>query len=70
MIYKKNTANYPRLETDVFFTEFNTSQKYIGYIDEVFSMIQDKQLLDIDLWKAFIKQFEMQADIFNRQLGL
>lgn len=62
MIYKKNTANYPRLETDVFFTEFNASQKYIGYVDEVFSMIQDKQLLDVDLWKAFIKQFESQTD--------
>jgi len=62
MIYKKNTANYPRLDTDVFFSDYNTLQKYNGYIDEMFSLIESRQLLDIDLWKAFVQQFKLQTD--------
>jgi hypothetical protein len=33
-IYDKNTANYPRLSTDVFFTDYNNRFKFDGFLDK------------------------------------
>jgi len=36
--------------------------KYNGFVDEVFSFVEEKQLLRVDLWKRFVQQFREDAD--------
>ena len=62
MIYQKNNAYHLRLNTDVLFADYNNSFKYDGFINDVYNMIEEKQLLDVDLWNAFVEQFRLQKD--------
>jgi len=32
-MYKENTANYPRLKTDVLFADYENTYKYDGFVD-------------------------------------
>lgn len=62
-LYKENTANYPRLKTDIFFADYDNLCKYNGFIDDAAKYIQDFQLLRPDLWTRFVNQFrESDAD--------
>lgn len=61
-IYSKNTANYPRLKTDVMFDDFGRKSDFDGFIDRYIRYIEDFQLLDEDLWARFVQQFNEDAD--------
>lgn len=59
-MYKQNTANYPRLKTDVYFTDYNNTYSYSGFMDNAIRYIENKQLLDTVLWKRFVEQYRME----------
>ena len=61
-IYNENSANYPRLDKDVFFTDYNNSYKFNGFIDDYFNLIQKEQLMDTKLWHRFVSQFINKTD--------
>lgn len=61
-IYAKNTANYPRLKTDVMFDDFRRETNFDGFVDKYIRFIEDFQLLDEELWARFVKQFNEDAD--------
>lgn len=61
-IYAKNTANYPRLATDTFFSDCNAEVNYSGFIDELMRYVEDFQLLDTELWSRLAHQFYEDAD--------
>jgi len=58
-MYKENTANYPRLKTDVLFADYENTYKYDGFVDKAIRYIEDVQLLDATLWKRFVEQYRM-----------
>ena len=62
MLYDKNTANYPRLSTDVFFADYNNKYQFAGYVNKMINYIENYQLLDKNLWKRFVEQFKIDAD--------
>jgi len=64
-----NTANYARLETDKFFTNYNNQYKYDGFINYAFKFVENKQLLNVKLWKRFLSQFIEKADYDNGWIG-
>lgn len=61
-IYTKNTANYPRLQTDKFFADYENKYSYSGFMDKTFRYIEDFQLLRPELWRRFVQQFREDAD--------
>lgn len=61
-LYKKNTANFPRLKSDIFFVDYNNEYSYTGFIDEAIKYIENFQLLREDLWIRFVQQFREDAD--------
>lgn len=61
-LYKENTANYPRIKTDVLFADYSNQYSYRGCVDEAFRFAEDEQLLDVELWERFVKQFRENAD--------
>ena len=61
-IYSENTANYPRLKTDMFFDDFKKEISFKGFIDDSIRYIEDFQLLDGELWARFVQQFNEDSD--------
>ena len=61
-LYSKNEANYPRIETDQLFVDYNNSYLYRGFMDKTIRSIESAQLLRADLWKRFVQQFREDAD--------
>lgn len=61
-LYAKNDANFPRLETDKFFVDFNNEHNYSGYLDEMAKFITDFQLKNPTLWERFVYQYRHDAD--------
>lgn len=61
-LYKENTANFPRLETDVFFADYDNKYSFNGFMDKAIRYIEDFQLLREDLWVRFAEQFNTNAD--------
>lgn len=61
-LYEENSANYPRLATDVFFADYDNESKYQGFMHKVFDFVEEAQLLRTDLWKRFVQQFKEDAD--------
>ncbi len=61
-LYKRNDANYPRLQTDKFFTRSNNKYAYNGVIEQTIKFIQEFQLLNPQLWHRFVMQFREDAD--------
>ena len=61
-LYKKDTANFPRLKSDIFFVDYNNEYSYTGFIDEAIKYIENFQLLREDLWIRFVQQFREDAD--------
>lgn len=61
-IYKSSTANYPRLETDAFFTDYENVSQYNGFVDHAIRYIEDFQLMNRELWKRFVQQFREDSD--------
>lgn len=70
MMYEKNTANYPRLETDAFLADYGNTYSYDGFLDRAIRYIENRQLLDVTLWKRFVEQYRMEdADYDNGWRG-
>lgn len=61
-IYKENTANFYRNETDKNFVNYNNSYIYNGVIDRTIKFIEEFQLLNEADWKRFVGQFLEDAD--------
>ena len=61
-LYKKNTANYPRLKTDVLFSDYRNSYEYWDYMGHAIQHIETRQLLDTALWTRFVDQFREKSD--------
>lgn len=61
-MYEKNTANYPRLKRDVFFTDYENTYKYSGFMDDSFKFLENFGLLTPELWKKFVNEFRVNAD--------
>ena len=69
-LYRKNTANYPRLSTDTMWVDYDNSVKCDGVIHETIKYIEEFQLLREDLWDRFVRQFkEEDADYENGWRG-
>ena len=62
--YEKLTANYPRQDTDKFF-EVENNKKFNGWLDTSLNLITDMQLRDADMWRLFVQQFRIDADIVD-----
>lgn len=60
--YAVRSANYPRLKTDHFYSDYNNEYRYRDILDETFWFIEEFQLLDRDLWRRFVQQFREDAD--------
>ena len=62
-IYRENTANYPRLSADVFFTDYGNEFKFEGFLDKTIKYVESFQSLDAGLWESFVDLFrEEDAD--------
>lgn len=61
-IYKENTARFPRIKSDNFFSFDQIRADYNGVVDDAFRFVEDNQLLDVELWKRFVQQFKEDAD--------
>ena len=48
-LYNKNSANFPRLGTDRFFSDYKNEYKYIGFADDAFKFVSEAQLLRTEL---------------------
>lgn len=57
MLYQENTANYPRLNTDKLFADYENRFHYRGIVDDTMHFTAEKQLLRADLWNRFVAQF-------------
>lgn len=61
-LYQKNTANYPRLATDVLFSDYQNEYAYQGFVDHAIRNIESVQLLDDACWHRFVTQFLDHTD--------
>jgi len=61
-LYAPNTANYPRLRTDVLWADYENHSVYHGFVDENIRFIEAFQLLRPDLWRRFVEQYRHDAD--------
>lgn len=61
-LYCKKEANYPRLNTDTFFADYDNLIKFNGVIDKTAKYIEDFQLHDTDNWFLFVRQFRELTD--------
>ncbi len=69
-MYKENTANYPRLKTDVLFADYDNNYNFSGCIDDAIKFVENIQLLDSDLWARFVQQYRvLDADYDNGWRG-
>lgn len=60
--YNEKTANYPRLSTDKFFSDYENEFKYEGFMDGTFLFLEENQYLDRELWARFVEQFRHDSD--------
>ena len=60
-IYKNGDANFPRLETDEFFIDFNNDLSFSGYVDDAARFVE-VFLLDSAVWTRFVDQFRFEYD--------
>lgn len=61
-MYQKLDVNYPRLKTDIFFSDRKTVNRFNGYIDEIIRFVEEFQLLDEEMWARFADQFKTDSD--------
>ena len=60
--YQEKTANFPRMETDKQFCNYDNSFSYNGITDKTIKFIENVQLLDIELWDLFVQQYRIKSD--------
>ena len=61
-LYHENSANFPRLSTDILFADYGNTFLFDGYISDIFRFVEDFQLIRPDLFKRFVAQFGSDAD--------
>ena len=61
-IYEQNTANYPRLNTDVNFADYSNEYKYTSTLGDAFRFVRINQLTSSAHWKRFCDQFRYNTD--------
>lgn len=61
-LYEPQSANYPRLKTDVCFADYENQYNYTSKLHSVFDFILEHQLLDPVLWQRFVDQYKLQKD--------
>ena len=61
-IYEPQSANYPRLKTDVCFADYENQYRYTSKLHDVFDFVMEHQLMDPVLWNRFVEQYRLQPD--------
>ena len=61
-LYSRGNANYPRLRTDMQFSDYENLYTYHGYMDDAIRYIERVQLLDRKLWERFVDQYREKSD--------
>ena len=64
-MYQPLTANYPRNFTDKLFVNYKNNYRLSDITEETARFVEDKQLLDTELWITFAEQFELKHDPEN-----
>ena len=54
-LYEENTANYPRLSTDVCFVDYENEYHYTSKLHQVFDFVMERQLMEPVLWQRFVE---------------
>lgn len=60
--YKENTANFPRVKTDKHFINYENTYKFDEITEKTAKFMEVNQLLDLELWQRFVRQFEIHSD--------
>ncbi len=68
-LYKNNTVNYIRTQTDKLFIDENAKSEFTGIIDKTIRYVEDFQLLDEVEWTRFVQQFKIYSDTDNGWRG-
>ncbi len=61
-LYNPNTANYPRLKTDVCFADYDNEYTYTSTLGDAFRFVRMNQLTSRAHWKRFCDQFRYNTD--------
>ena len=61
-LYTPQTANFPRLKTDVCFSDYRNTFTYGAPMDGVFRFVTNNQLKNATLWQRFTDQFRLHSD--------
>ena len=61
-LYAPQSANYPRLKTDVCFADYENQYNYTSRLHSIFDFVLEHQLLDPVLWQRFVDQYKLQKD--------
>ena len=64
-MYQPLTTNYPRNFTDKLFVNYKNNYRLSDITEETARFVEDKQLLDTELWITFAEQFELKHDSEN-----
>ena len=62
VLYEPETANYPRLKTDICFADYENEYNYTSKLHDVFDFVTEHQLLDPVLWNRFVDQYRLHPD--------
>ena len=68
-LYNHNTANYPRLKTDVCFADYDNEYTYTSTLGDAFRFVRMNQLTSRAHWKRFCDQFRYNTDNDTGWLG-
>lgn len=68
-LYKKDTANYIRINTDKLFIDEKSENAFTGVLDKTIKYVEDFQLLDEFEWARFVDQFRILSDTDNGWRG-
>ena len=63
-LYKDNSVNLKRLDTDKFFLD-SAECRFEGILDKTIRFVEDFQLLDAERWARFVRQFKEHTDTRN-----
>lgn len=57
-----NSADSPKLKTDIYFADRENEYEYNGFLEKSIRFVEKNQLLNATLWKRFVNQFCEDAD--------
>ncbi len=68
-LYKKNSVNFIRTQTDKLFIDENSESHFTGIVDETYNFIEEFQLFNVEDWARFVDQFRILSDTDNGWRG-